>query len=64
MQSPQPLRLSLAVFTEVEARGENPQAEVRVPSQKLSHVPGTVIARAPGGEPGDAVTPARVQVPV
>lgn len=64
VQPPQPLGLSLAVFAEVEARGENPQAEVGVPSQKLSHVPGTVVAGAPGGEPGDAVTPARVQVPV
>lgn len=64
VQPPQPLRLSLAVFAEVEARGENPQAEVRVPSQKLSHVPRTVVAGAPGGEPGDTVTPAGVQVPV
>lgn len=64
VQSPQPLRFSLAVFAEVEARGENPQAEVGVPSQKLSHMPGAVVAGAPGGEPGDAVTPAGVQVPV
>lgn len=64
MQPPQPLWLSLAILAEVEARGEDPQTEVGVPSQKVGHVPGTVVAGAPGGEPRDAVTPARVQVPV
>lgn len=64
VQFSQPLGLGLAVLAEVEACGENPQGEVGVPSQKLSHVPGTVVAGAPGGEPGDAVTPAGVQVPV
>lgn len=32
MEPPQPLGLSLAVLAEVEARGEDPQAEVGVPS--------------------------------
>lgn len=64
MQPPQSLGLSLEVFTEVEACGEDPQTEIGVPSQKVSHVPGTVVAGTPRGEPGDAVAPARVQVPV
>lgn len=64
VQPPQALGLSLAVLAEVEARGEDPQAEIGVPSQKVSHVPGTVVAGTPRGEPGDTVAPARVQVPV
>ena len=64
MQAPQPLGLGLAVLAEVEARGEDPQTEVGVPPQKVGHVPGAVVAGAPGGEPGDAVAAARVQVPV
>lgn len=64
VQPPQPLGLSLVVLAEVEARGEDPQTEVGVPFQKIGHVPGTVIAGAPRGEPSDAVAPARVQVPV
>lgn len=32
VEPPQPLGLSLAVLAEVEARGEDPQAEVGVPS--------------------------------
>lgn len=60
VQPSQPLRLSLAVLAEVEARGEDPQTEVGVPSQKVGHMSGTVVAGAPGGEPGDAVAPARV----
>lgn len=64
VQPPQPLGLCLAVLTEVEARSEYPQTEVGVPSQKVCHVPGTVIAGAPGGEPGDSIAPTRVQVPV
>lgn len=64
VQPPQPLGLSLEVLTEVEACGEDPQTEIGVPSQKVSHVPGTIVAGTPRGEPGDAVAPARVQVPV
>lgn len=64
VQPPQPLGLRLAVLAEVEARGEDPQAEVGVPAQEVRHVPRTVVAGAPGREPGDAVAPAGVQVPV
>lgn len=64
VQPPQPLRLSLAVLAEVEARGEDPQTEVGVPSEEVGHVTGTVIAGAPGGEPGDPIAPAGVQIPV
>lgn len=64
MQPPQALGLSLAVLAEVEAGGEDPETEVGVPPEKVSHVPGTVVAGTPRGEPGDAVAPARVQVPV
>lgn len=64
MQPPQPLGLSLAVLAEVEAGSEDPQTEVGVPPQKVSHVPGTVVAGTPRGEPGDAVAPAGIQVPV
>lgn len=64
VQPAQPLGLSLAVLAEVEACGEDPQTEVGVPSQKVGHVPGTVVAGTPRGEPGDPVAPAGVQVPV
>lgn len=64
VQPPQPLGLRLAVLAEVEARGEDAQAEVRVPAQEVGHVPRAVVAGAPGREPGDAVAAARVQVPV
>lgn len=47
VQPPQTLGLSLAVLAEVEARGENSQTEVGVPSQKVSHVPGAVVAGTP-----------------
>lgn len=64
MQPPQALGLGLFVLAEVEAGGEDPQTEVGVPSQEVSHMPGTVIAGTPRREPGDAVAPAGVQVPV
>lgn len=64
VQPSQPLRLGLVVLAEVEAGGEDPQAEVGIPSQEFSHMPGAVVAGAPGGEPGDPVAAARVQVPV
>lgn len=66
MQPPQPLGLSLSLeaVAEVEACGEDPQSEVGVPSQKVSHVPGTVVAGTPRREPGNTVAPARIQVPV
>lgn len=63
MQAPQPLRLCLAVLTEVEAGGEDAEGQVGVGAQKVGHVPGAVVAGAPGGEPGDTVAAARVQVP-
>lgn len=63
VQPPQALGLSLAVLAEVEACGEDPKAEVGVPPQKVSHVAGAVVAGTPRGEPGDAIAPARVQVP-
>lgn len=64
MQPPQALGLGLVIFAEVEACGEDPKTEVGVPPQEVSHVPGTVVAGTPRGEPGDAIAPARVQVPV
>lgn len=64
VQPPQALGLGLVIFAEVEARGEDPKTEVGVPPQEVSHVPGTVVAGTPRGEPGDAIAPARVQVPV
>lgn len=64
MQPPQPLRLRLVAVAEVEARGEDPQTQVGVPSEEVCHVTCTVVAGAPRREPGDTVAPARVQVPV
>lgn len=64
MQPPQPLGLGFAILAEVKAGGEDPEGEVGVALEKVSHVPGTFVAGAPGGEPGDAVATAGVQVPV
>lgn len=64
VQPPQTLRLSLAALAEVEAGGEDPQGEVRVSSQEVGHMPSAVVAGAPGGEPGDTVASARVQIPI
>lgn len=65
VQLPQPLWLVLAfLVAEVEARCEDPQAQVGVPPQEVGHVPRTVVAGAPRREPGDAVAPPRVQIPV
>lgn len=64
VQPPQPLRLRLVAVAEVEARGEDPQTQVGVPSEEVCHVTCTVVAGAPRREPGDTVAPARVQVPV
>lgn len=65
VQPPQPLWLGLALLVaEVEARREDPQAQVGVPPQEVGHVPRTVVAGAPRREPGDAVAPPRVQIPV
>lgn len=63
MQAPQALRLCLAVLTEVEACREDAEGQVGVGSQEVGHVSGAVITGAPGGEPGDAVAAAWVQVP-
>ena len=65
VQPPQPLWLSHALLVaEVEASREDPQAQVGVPPQEVGHVPRTVVAGAPRREPGDAVAPPRVQIPV
>lgn len=63
MQTPQPLGLCLAVLAEVEAGHEDAQGEVGVGAQEAGDVLGAVVAGAPGGEPGDSVAAARVQVP-
>lgn len=63
VQASQPLRLSLAIFTEVEAGSENAEGQVWVGTKEVSHMSGTVITGAPGGEPCDAVAAAWVQVP-
>lgn len=65
VQPPQSLWLSLALpVAEVEARREDPQAQVGVSPQEVGHVPRTVVAGAPRREPGDTVAPPRVQIPV
>lgn len=65
VQAPQPLWLGLALLVaEVEARREDPQAQVGVPPQEVGHVPRTVVAGTPRREPGDTVAPPRVQIPV
>lgn len=63
VQAPQPLRLCLAVLAEVEACSEDAEGQVGVGAQEVGHVPGAVVTGAPGGEPGDTVAAARVQVP-
>lgn len=63
VQAPQPFRFCLAVLTEVETGCEDAEGQVGVGAQEVSHMPGTVVAGAPGGEPGDTVAAARVQIP-
>lgn len=65
MQPPQPLGLRFAfLVAEVEARCEDPQTQIGVPSQEVGHMPRAVVAGAPRREPGDTVAPPGVQVPV